>query len=219
MFLFGVFITCLPLLANTVFAAKVSNADTSLTFIYQNNLNASDDVNHRGAILLKPMTASAGSNACAAFGETLLPKTTIKKHQSDFLRSLSYLEYAGFAGPDQQFYVKSGTVCVKEGSSSIQFSSNSHSNAKLPVLCSQSSNDGSTTAKATGSNEITIKSTGNTYIGFRNQKSFRFVGIPYANPTARFEYSTVYNKTGQTITATTYGSDCAQEYDSTSAEN
>ena len=68
------------LVASTAFTVlglakvQVSNADTSLTFIYQNNLNASDDVHHRGAILLEPMTASSGQMACSALSETLLPQ-------------------------------------------------------------------------------------------------------------------------------------------------
>ena len=56
------------LLFSIVGAVKLSNIDTSLTFIYQNNLNASDDPNHRGAILLDSMTASAGSKACSQLG-------------------------------------------------------------------------------------------------------------------------------------------------------
>ena len=201
-------------------AAKVSNADTSLTFIYQNNLNASDDVNHRGAILLDPMTATSGAKACANLGETLLLQRTIENHKSDFAHSLSYLEYAGLATSKQQFHVQNGVVVVKQASESIQVLAKTYGNEKLPVLCSQSSHqNGASNAKATASNEISIKSIGNTYIGFRNQKSFRFVGIPYANPTGRFEYSTVHNKKGQTITATTYGADCAQQFDDTSKES
>ena len=207
------------LFANAVSAVTVSNADTSLTFIYQNNLNASDDVNHRGAILLEPMTVTAGEAACAALGETLLLKKTIDMHESDFYHSLAYLEYAGLEKSSRQFIVNNGITCVNTKLGKLQLSAKASSNEKLPILCSQSSNqDSASNAVATSSNEISIKSTGNTYVGFRNQKSFRFVGIPYANPTARFEYSTVYNKTGKTITATTYGPDCAQEYDSTSAE-
>ncbi|KAK3715664.1 hypothetical protein LTR37_006889 [Vermiconidia calcicola] len=184
--------------------AKVSNTDTSLTSIYQNNLNASDDVNHQGAILLDPMRRSAGARACAALGETLLPQTTITTHASDFIYSLAYLQYEDLTEPNQQYHVQGGIT---------------YGNRRLPILCSQSSDGNNSSAKATASNQVSIASSGNTYVGFRNQKSFRFNGIPYANPTARFEYSTVFSKTGQTIMATTYGSDCAQLYDDDSTEN
>ena len=202
-------------------AANLCNLDTSLTFVYQNNLNASDDVNHQGAILLDPMTAAAGAKACAAVGETLLPRKTVQNHNFDFAHSLAYLEYAGLESAGQQFHVQHGVVTVRERPASLSISSNAQSNKELPILCSQSSNqNGASNAQASASNEISIRSTGNTYVGFRNKKSFRFVGIPYANPTGRFEYSTVYDKKHQTITATTYGPDCAQAYEeSTSAEN
>lgn len=207
-------------LLEPVAAVKLSNAGTSLTFVYQNNLNASDDVNHRGAILLDSMSAAAGSKACSQLGEPLLLQSTIKAHESDYAHALSYLEYAGYASQDQQFHINNGVLTVDEKTETLQISQQTQANKKLPVLCAQSSNqNNASNAKATTSNEISIGSAGNTYVGFRNQKSFRFVGIPYANPTARFEYSTVYSKTGQTITATTYGADCAQEYDTTSQED
>ena len=197
--------------------AQATNAGSSLTFIYQNNLNASDDKNHEGAILLDPMTSAAGAKACAALGETLLPQKVIKNHQSDFLRSLEYLEYSHLEADDQRYHVENAVICAK---GKIQFSAKARGNVKLPVLCSQTSEqNGAANAVATSSNGISIKSNGNTYVGFRNKKSFRFVGIPYTNTPGRFEYSEVYNRTGQTITATKYGPNCAQAYDATSAEN
>ncbi|KAK3064008.1 hypothetical protein LTR53_018666, partial [Teratosphaeriaceae sp. CCFEE 6253] len=45
-------------------ATAFSNAGTSLTLVYQNNLNASDDANHIGAIVLDSMTSTAGAAAC-----------------------------------------------------------------------------------------------------------------------------------------------------------
>ena len=198
-------------------SAAASNTGTSLTFIYANNLNASDDRNHEGAILLDPMTKADGIKACAALGETLLLRATINNHPDDFVHSLEYLEYAGLQQNEQHYHVKGSVVCVR--ANQLSFTVGPQRNLKLPVLCSQSSQaNGAANAQASDANQISIQSSGNTYVGFRNKKSFRFVGIPYANPTARFEYSTVYNRRGQTITATTYGPNCAQAYDSTSAE-
>lgn len=201
-------------------APALTNADTSLTFIYQNNLNASDDVNHIGAILLDPMTSSAGAKACAALGESLITEASLKSHAADFFHSLSYLEYSKRVSPTQSFYIADGVVTVHEGIGSLQFGPVAHGNPQLPVLCTQSSSQNSASnAVATSSNEVTISSNSNTYIGFRNQKSFRFIGVPYANPTGRFEYSTPYSAKGQTIQATAYGPICLQEYAPTSSED
>ncbi|KAG8156751.1 hypothetical protein KVR01_013356 [Diaporthe batatas] len=203
--------------------SSFSNDATSLTFIYQNNLNASDDANHVGAILLDPLTQSAGSAQCAALGESLLPFSAVEAHSEDFEYSLSYLAFAGLVQHGQQYYVQDAVLSVNtspEGTLGFSTSGSENGTGRLPVLCTQSSSqNGAGNAQASASNRLTISSAGNTYVGFRNQKSFRFVGIPYADPVERFEYSTVYSATGRTINATSYGADCAQAYDSASAED
>lgn len=199
----------------------LSNADTSLTFIYQNNLNASDDVNHIGAIALDPMAPSAAAKACAAIGEMQLTTAAVKAHSADFEHYLAYLGSAGLENSDQSYYLADGILEVQFDSGRLTTKAKPKSQStRLPILCTQSSMANSaSSAVANATNELTIQSGSNYYVGFRNQKSFRFVGIPYANQPARFEYSTVYNQTGQTIQATKYGSDCAQAYDSTGSEN
>lgn len=203
--------------------SSFSNSDTSLTFIYQNNLNASDDVNHVGAILLDPMIQSEGRAKCAALGESLLPIGTLDLHGDDFESALGYLAYAGIVNAGQQYYVQDAVLSINFAvGGSLGFSTDRNENATepLPVLCTQSSTqNGASNALATSSNELRIQSAGNTYVGFRNQKSFRFIGIPYADPFERFEYSKVYSATGQTINATKYGADCSQAGDTSSSEN
>lgn len=203
--------------------SSFSNDATSLTFIYQNNLNASDDVNHVGAILLDPSTQSVGNSQCAAIGESILPFSTVETHSEDFENSLSYLAFAGLVQSGQQYYIEDAVLSVNTSpGGTLGFSTSGSENGtdQLPVLCTQSSSqNGASNAQATASNRLTISSAGNTYVGFRNQKSFRFIGIPYADAVERFDYSTVYSATGQTINATAYGADCTQAGDSSSAEN
>lgn len=209
--------------APTFSNSSFSNLDTSLTFIYQNNLNASDDVNHVGAILLDPMVQVDGVAKCAALGETLLPIATLDTHGDDFESALRYLAFAGLVHAGQKYYIQDAVLSVNFAlGGSLGFSTDRNENATepLPVLCTQSSDqNGASNAQATASNELRILSGGNTFVGFRNQKSFRFIGIPYADPFQRFEYSTVYSATGQTINATEYGADCAQAGDTGSSED
>jgi carboxylesterase type B len=81
----------------------------------------------------------------------------------------------------------------------------------LPVLCMQSSNESQPwTAVATPENTVSITSSKNTYVGFRNQKSFRFLGLRYADTPRRWTYSTPYSPTAQTLNATAYGPKCPQ---------
>ena len=60
--------------------ADLCNSGTSLTLLYQNNLNFTDDANHIGTILLDPMTMADGVKACAAISENLLSQAAIQNH-------------------------------------------------------------------------------------------------------------------------------------------
>ncbi|PSR88646.1 Carboxylesterase family-domain-containing protein [Coniella lustricola] len=222
---------------DSLIKSTYSNANTSLTLLYQNNLNASDDANHIGAILLDPASPTTGAAQCAALGESLVAIESLDAHRSDFEHALTYLAYAGLVsdasgdgGASQEYYVQEGVLTVTpstNGSSSYSFhfakfySSSSKEQKALPILCTQSSSQNSATnAIATAQNEVRIPAPDdNTFVGFRNQKSFRFLGIPYANPLKRFEYSSVFNATGQTIDATQYGASCAQAGEADSSED
>ncbi|KAF1976904.1 carboxylesterase family protein [Bimuria novae-zelandiae CBS 107.79] len=188
--------------------ANVSNAESSLTLIYQNNLNASDDKNHLGAILLDPVTQANAEAACSSLHEQLLPKATLQRYRSDFIHALSYQNYAEYFDAEDGFYIEDGIVSVR---GQLSFSASaSHTRKKLPVLCTQSANNGSSNAGPVEGSQVAVASGGNTFIGYRNQKSFRFLGIPYADIPQRWTYSSLYSKKGQTVQATAYGSQCAQ---------
>ncbi|KAL1859207.1 hypothetical protein Plec18170_002323 [Paecilomyces lecythidis] len=190
--------------------ASVANAETSLTFLYQNNLNASDDVNHVGTILLDPMAKVQATEGCAAIGESLLSRSILQDHQDDFVKTLSYLTYSRQSGSNQKYWIEEGAVSVEEGSSHLTFSNPLSNAVELPALCTQSSNNNATTGGASTSNEVQVASNENIYVGYRNQKSFRFLGIPYADTPERFTYPRLYSKKSQTIQATSYGSQCPQ---------
>ena len=199
-----------PFEARSNDAAPMSNADTSLTLLFQNNLNETDDSNHVGSIILDPMTLAAGQAACASIGETLLPLATIQNYSDDFQKALSYNAFAGRASFDQSYWVNNAVVTVTE-TPSISSAAGNSSSSDLPVLCSQHSNASEPpNSTASAKNEIRIAAANNTYVGYRNQKSFRFLGIPYADKAPRFTYSKIYSKTGQTINATAYGENCLQ---------
>jgi carboxylesterase type B len=185
---------------------QVSNSQSSLTFVFQNNLNASDDNNHVGAILLDPMPAQQAASACEALSESLLAQATIQNYTNDFTEALTYVQWKYNIGP--VFQVNNAIMSLNN--SILSFGAMS-SAGSLPVLCSQSSNASQPpNSTATADNTISVAAAGNTYVGYRNQKSFRFLGIRYANPPARFAYSTLYSKTGLTVNATAYGSQCLQ---------
>jgi carboxylesterase type B len=188
-------------------AVGVSNAKSSLTLIYQNNLNGSDDKNHIGALVLDAVPQASAAAACASLNEKLISKATLQKYQADFNDALSYQDYAGYTNAEKGYYIDSGVVSV---GNRVTYSSASGSNKQLPVLCTQSANNGASNAGPVNGSTVSVASGRNTFVGYRNQKSFRFLGIPYADTPKRFTYSSLYSKTGQTVQATAYGSQCAQ---------
>ncbi|KKY23878.1 putative carboxylesterase family protein [Phaeomoniella chlamydospora] len=151
------------------------------------------------------------ATACALYGETLLTKATLSAHKTDFIRSLSYQAFAGRALPLQPYYISGGVVVVAGAIEDLTFESFPARDVSLPVLCTQTSQESQPgNSSATSASEVIVVAKSNTFIGFRNQKSFRFLGIPYADEPERFHYSSLYSLTGQAIQATSYGSQCAQ---------
>ncbi|KAF1363323.1 acetylcholinesterase precursor [Lizonia empirigonia] len=188
--------------------ATTSNSKSSITLIYQNNLNGSDDKNHIGALVLDAVPQADVVAACAAFKEKPLSKAALQQYQSGFFDALPYQDYAKYNDAGKGYYIDNGIVSVHK---QLNFGSDSrYSKKDLPVLCTQSANNGSSNTGPVDESEVTIASSGNTFVGYRNKKSFRFLGIPYADTPQRFKYSSVYSKKGQIIQATSYGSQCAQ---------
>jgi hypothetical protein len=188
-------------------ALAASNAATSLTLLYQNNLNASDDRNHASFLLLDSNNRAGAISACAALNETLLSSSIIQAHRSDIQQSLAYVASTRKAFSNQLYHVQDGLL---EGYGTFTIRSLALG-ARVPVLCSQSSTSSQpSSSSASANNQVSIASGGNTYVGYRNQKSFRFLGIPYANAPQRFVHSSLYTPKGQTIQATKYGAQCAQ---------
>jgi hypothetical protein len=110
-------------LVSTVSALPAAtNAKTSLRFIYHNNLNATDDVNHVGAILLDPMTRLAAASACGDIHEDMISKATLMANKADFLPELSYLAYAGYGETPYQAYFIGGNqvLLATEGGTSFK---------------------------------------------------------------------------------------------------
>jgi carboxylesterase type B len=187
--------------------ASLSNDKSSLTLIYQNNLNGSDAKNHISALVLDPVPQASAAAACATVNEKLISKAIFQKYEADFNDALSYQDYAKYSDADKGYYIQDGSVSV---GNRISYSSSSGGRKDLPVLCTQSANTDSLNAAPANGSQISIAAKDNTFVGYRNQKSFRFLGIPYADTPQRFKYSSLYSKKGQTIQATSYGAQCIQ---------
>lgn len=199
--------------AAVVSQAAAAYQGSSLTFLYQDNLNLTDNYNHVGAILLDPMTYFKAQSACASLNEALLSKSTVMQYKTDFMEQLSYVEYAGYVASDTQaFWLNDGVVQVTQGSSSFKFPNpKQYSSSSLPVLCTQTQGTANVGNAYTAKSAVSVNAgSGNTYIGSRNLKVFTFSGIRYAQFPGRFEYSSVYGPSNTVQNATAYGSQCLQ---------
>lgn len=184
----------------------LSNKATSLRILYQNNLNSTDDVNHVPVLLLDPVEQRNAQAACATIGEDLLDSNLIKSHLSDFEKSFAYLSYSGHRF--DRYYIRNAVLWTHgaRGKFSIMPHAFRESFSSYPVLCTGT--QGGQTANS--SNAVVIRSRANTYSGFRNQKAFNFLGIPFADTPDRFTYAKPYSGYRQTISAVDYKPQCAQ---------
>ncbi|KZT55865.1 alpha/beta-hydrolase [Calocera cornea HHB12733] len=167
------------LAAWTVVAApSPQSLGSDLNLIFQTNLNWTQAPEHQGEILIDARTYSEAQTTCSQLSEGLLtPNSTY--FFSDFASALGYLDIFPAA-------------C----------------SASYRALCSQRAGYYVPTATGVPSNfKVTVQANELSVTGFRNQASFRFYGIPYANQLERWTYSTLYNGS-TTIDATEFGSAC-----------
>ncbi|CDO70485.1 hypothetical protein BN946_scf184569.g28 [Trametes cinnabarina] len=211
-------LTLLGLLSPLVCSAAIpspSSLRSDISLLYNNDLDLTTAPTHRSALLLSsPSFHQDAAKACETLGETLLPinKTFFK---NDLVPLLRYQDFQGTFSSSQQFWVANeGPICQVINAQGIVSSSLTCLRV-LPALCSQSAGFHVDSSPKTS---FTVSSQDLTITGFRDQTSFRFYGIPYANPPARWEYPTAY--TGNTtIDARSFGSQCVQAGSTSGSED
>ncbi|OCH86808.1 carboxylesterase from carbohydrate esterase [Obba rivulosa] len=181
-----------------------TSVGSELTLLYNNDLDRPNAPQHKSALLLSTRSDANAKAACAQLGETLLPINTTF-FTTDLPPTLEYQVFQGAVPPTQEFWVASkGITCqVVDAQGRVSASSCLR---ELPALCSQSAGFQAAPETATS---LTVHSQDLIITGFRDQLSFKFLGIPYADQPARWTYSTPY--TGPTtINATQFGPSCVQ---------
>ncbi|KAF9531081.1 cholinesterase [Crepidotus variabilis] len=180
-------------------------------FLIQNDLDWPTISNHNASILLNSQLSNRDAvSACSKLNEGLL-STTGNNTLSDLQVLTRYLEYDKQVAGDQKFWVASKlngcqTFSFEKGVQAASCSS------KLPALCSQSAPyKVSSQTDPSPVYQVQVQSKKATYVGTRDHLSFRFIGIPYANPFKRYEYSKPYTAASPvTLSALSYGASCLQ---------
>lgn len=200
-----VLVTAFGLVATyTVHAAVVPSSGSGVRFLYQNDLNwnrANSANRQTGYLLLaSPLTASEASSRCSSLGEILAPASAAS--DAGLQAQISYAVLDGSYKATQSYWVADGNVfTAANGASDFVVSKPSTSN-KYPALCTQSAPWNAANSTDTSSKwRVITQSNGVQYTGYRDALSFRFNAVPYANPTERFAYSSVFD--AQTAGTTT----------------
>ncbi|SNX81463.1 related to Para-nitrobenzyl esterase [Melanopsichium pennsylvanicum] len=182
-----------------VLVATPSFIGSGIRFLYQNDLDwtkAISSSRQAGYLLLTtPSTADEAAAKCQSLGEALISSSaSINAGLQD---QLNYLIYDGSYPSAQSFWVadraaltassgRGGTASIKVVKPNI--------GSKFPALCTQSAPWNTANSTDTSARWlVTMQSNDVQYTGYRDAKSFRFLALPYANPTQRFTYSTVYD--------------------------
>lgn len=202
----------------------LNTSSTSWTLLYQNNLNLSDDANHIGALMTDGLSLKNGIDACAEASERPLTVDVLRNHRADFKALFRYFCLSGRLLCPALLAIENGMILAGESTGFIELPGARlpEDGRFLPQLCSQSgAGNMSWNSGPTSSNRVSVTSgnSGNTYIGYRNEKSFRFLGVRYAPKAERFVHSRLDNSTDKTYDSTQYGPSCVQDYLSTTSED
>ncbi|EPQ27981.1 uncharacterized protein PFL1_04308 [Pseudozyma flocculosa PF-1] len=178
---------------------------TGLRFLYQNDLDwqrAADAPRRQpGYILLtEPLSQPTADSDCRAIGESLAP---IDPNNLDpgLESQLTYQIHDGAYPAQQRFWVSAGNAVSLSASSKLEVVPDANKpspDTRLPAICTQSAPWNHANSTDTSARWQLSANYGHLdFQGYRDALSFRFLGVPYANPTERFAYSTVYDNAKQ----------------------
>ncbi|KAK7682772.1 hypothetical protein QCA50_014155 [Cerrena zonata] len=201
-----------PLLATFARHTAAKGPDP-IRLLYHNDLDLGTVSEHRSVLILDKRSHSSAVSACAELSERLLDvnEAIFSQEITPVLHSETF---QGTFVARQNFWIASnGKDCraVDEDG----HVSNVSCATQLPALCSQSAEDGAIPAPQ---NIINVTSRDLTFTGFRDVRSFRFLGIPYANKPDRFTYASEFTGS-RSIIATQFESPCVQMENPSSSED
>ncbi|KAL4878302.1 Carboxylesterase family-domain-containing protein [Aspergillus karnatakaensis] len=164
------------------------------------------------------LSSSKAAKRCAAIGEKLYPfETAPNANRTELVYQLDYLVYANDLPADEDVWVAgSGEECLAYSHSEKRAVS-AECDLELPAICTSNvppTRDVDRTVVA--SSKITVKSNEYTLTGYRDARSFRFLGVPFADPpVGDLRLAPPQEYTGpKKIEATTLADSCIQSVSS-----
>ncbi|KAF9063200.1 Alpha/Beta hydrolase protein [Rhodocollybia butyracea] len=198
----------------------VSDSAHTVSLLFENDANWEAFGNHTSALLVYDAVSSSDAEGICRqeFNETLLSETGL----SDVSNKLSYLKHLGQFNDNSEFWVTSSSKSnptpiaiapFSNSSSSSESSTLDLSKKLLPFLCTNSAPFTSQVdTNFSMSPKTNVISGGITFTGTRDHMTFRFMGVPYANPPLgplRFGYPEPFNGSTR-VDATAFQPACLQ---------
>ncbi|KII88155.1 hypothetical protein PLICRDRAFT_161014 [Plicaturopsis crispa FD-325 SS-3] len=185
--------------------------------LYQNDL--SYNASQSALLLHQDQSYTQAGSSCAAVNENLISNVT-----DDLYAQLRYLEYDGQISSNATFWItgqstagkrshhRRGNTKCKAYSYKAKGSVETDCATRLPALCTQSAPPYVYGQSVAAGSEVEITSSDYTFTGFRDARSFRFLGIPFAAPPVgdlRFAPPQPYTGS-KNLSALSYGPACIQ---------
>ncbi|KAJ7438205.1 alpha/beta-hydrolase [Mycena galericulata] len=187
-----------------------STPSPAVSLLFQNDGNWTNFANLPSALLFyEEATYDEALATCKAQNETLLSPASLKP----LANQLSYLEYLQDVTRATKYWMSTGntthsSIAPLLSTELIQ----TPTTTKLPFLCTNSApHTTQVNTDFSASPRSVVNSKGVTYTGTRDHLTFRFMGIPYAQPPIgplRFKYPQPWN--GTAVDATFFKPICLQ---------
>ncbi|KAK7055757.1 carboxylic ester hydrolase [Favolaschia claudopus] len=186
-----------------------AKGDPGVSLLFQNDRNWTNYGNLPSALLFHEAASYDDALAtCKANNETLLSHASLKFLTKQF----TYLEYLKDATPTTRYWISSGEKGRQPSSVAPLGTTRTNPHEKLQFLCTNSApHTTKVDTDFSSSPRTTVKSNGVTYTGTRDHLTFRFMGVPYAQPPVgplRFQYPQPWN--GTAVDATFFKPVCLQ---------
>ncbi|KAI0073619.1 carboxylesterase from carbohydrate esterase [Panus rudis PR-1116 ss-1] len=195
--------------------AAATLVKTPVKLLFHNDLDLATAPQHQSFLLLSKQTHAAAQANCASLNETLLTVQKTAPASNDLASVLRFEAFDRSFTSSSRFWILGGNGLLCNAVDANGRVTTALCIEQLPALCTQSAPLGVTPQ---ANNMVTVSSKNLQITGFRDQKSFRFLGIPYANKPERFTYSTLFNGSN-TLQATKFGSNCVQTGQPASSED
>ncbi|KAI7773333.1 crystal protein [Diaporthe eres] len=168
---------------------------------------ASSPTADSGVIVLSSRSYQDAVLGCQALSEDLWsPELGTASNQSN----LDYLVFEGKAEKDSSFWIAAQSNQTRALSASGNVTT-AEPGQELSVLCTQSAPFANSTSSDTSAKwQVSVQSNNEELVGFRDRTWFRFYGVRYAPQPERFTYCVPYVGLNSSVSATSFGSECAQ---------